>query len=409
MSKQITIHKVAVVGLGYVGLPLACLLASKGFDVIGIDTNAEKVRRINRGVLPFDYREVGLQELFSSAKLRAIEHHHACRDADAIIIAVETPVTSAHRLNYRALRSALRSVAPHVKTGSLVVVESTLAPRTMEQLVVPLLETKSHKSAERDFLVAHCPERVSPGAVLWKLQNVTRIIGGHTAEAARRAAEIYQQFVRAPIEITDALTAEIVKTAENTYRDVQIAFANELVDICRAYGKDFWEVRRLVNLVPGRQVHEAGPGVGGHCIPKDPWLLLGGLKNRRIGQLIRTARAINDKRPHVLFDELLKRLRMKKLRSKARVAVLGVSYLPETDDARNSPTLAFEKLLKRWKVSYRLHDPFVPAYRSDLRKLIQWSSVVVVMTGHQEYRRLDPRVFQGKLVLDPRHVLQGKE
>ena len=399
-------QKIIIVGMGYVGFPLACLLGSIGHTVFGVDVNKDKVDKINKGLVPFDYRESGLLKLFKKSKLKASDNFSVCQKAKTIIVAVETPVSAVtNKPEYIALKSALKSVGENLSNGALVIVESTIAPGTTENIIVPILESTSNKKAGKDFFVAHCPERISPTETLYKLVNMPRVIGGYTKEAGKMTASLYKTFVKADIDVIDAKTAEVVKTAGNAYRDVQIAFANELESISRLYGVDFRKVRELINKEPERHVHQAGPGVGGHCIPKDSWLLLVGVSEKN-GELIRTARRINQNRPKEMFERLLNLLKVHELLpTKAKIAVLGVAYLPETDDIRNSPTLEFMKLLKMNKLSFKPHDPFIKDYQSDLNKIIEWADVVVIMIGHKAYRQILKQKLKNKIILDPRNIL----
>lgn len=395
-----------MVGMGYVGFPLACILANSGYEVKGIDVNEQRLSKINHGILPFVYHEDGMEKLFKSANLTAGRNFSVCLDADIVIIAVQTPVNdSNHHPDYGPLKSALISVGKNLKTGALVIIESTIAPRTTEKIVVPTLEKYSCRRAGEDFFVAHCPERISASQTLSKLRHMSRVIGGHTNRAGKLALNMYQKFVKSDIHIVDALTAEVTKTAENTYRDVQIAFANELENICTDYGVDFWQVRDLINRVPERFLHHAGPGVGGHCIPKDPWLLIQGVDKSK-SKLIRTARKINYQRPQIIFNRLKSLLTKHDVTlSKARIALLGVSYFPKIDDVRNSPTMELAKILESKKIKYRMHDPDVKAYQTNLIDIIAWAEAVVIMKDEDIYRKLPRKALKQKITLDPRHVL----
>jgi len=395
-----------VVGMGYVGFPLACILGRSGYSVTGIDVNEERILLINSGKLPFVYYEKGIKELFSQSKLKATKDYKVCLEAKLIIIAVQTPVNeSSHQPEYRFLKSALKSVGTNLRKGSLVIIESTIAPGTTEKVVVPVLEEYSKLTAGKDFWIAHCPERISANETLVKLQKMPRVIGGHTPQAGEMACDVYKKFVKNHIDSVDALTAEVIKTAENTYRDVQIAFANQLEDICHLYGVDFWKIRDLINKMPERNLHRAGPGVGGHCIPKDPWLLISGVDRTRSG-LVRMARKINQRRPQILFDRLKLLLLKKNIPlKKAKIALLGVSYFPKIDDIRNSPTLEFAKILDKENIKYRMHDPDVKLYQTDLAGIVEWADAVSVMTGQAAYRDLPKNLLKRKIVLDPRHTL----
>jgi UDP-N-acetyl-D-mannosaminuronic acid dehydrogenase len=386
---------VAVIGLGYVGLPVACTLAQTGFKVLGIERNQAKAAQISKGIPPLSDREPGLAELLaealSSGRLRVGTEHEQCGQADVILIAVETPVDADTKApSYEALRGALASSGPHLKRGSLVIVESTIAPGTMQGVVTPLLEESSSLKASKDFHLAFCPERVMPGKLLANLRNCNRVIGGSTPEAAQLARELYRHFVRADLDVTDTLTAELVKATENTYRDVQIAFANEIALLCENVGADVHEVRELVNKSPLRAMHVPGAGVGGHCIPKDPWLLLHGTQGKLQARLIPTARNINDGMPlHVaqLAEEALATAGAA-LRG-AKVAILGYAYLENTADARNSPTIPLVERLRAVGATVTIHDPHFQEYDLDLHEAVTGSDCVILMVAHDEYRGLD--------------------
>ena len=258
---------------------------------------------------------------------------------DIFTINVETPVDEQHRPNYGALEAACRSIGAVLKRGALVIVESTVAPGTTERTVRPLLEKASGLKAHVDFYLGACPERVMPGKLLSNLRDVSRVCGGGTPETAALMLKLYRHVVNASLDATDTLTAELVKTTENAYRDVQIAFANEVALICESCGADVWQVRELVNKSPGRSMHLPGAGVGGHCIPKDPWLLAHAAQGDVPLRVIPAGRATNEAMPlHTLA--LLKEglAAAGSALAGARVVVLGFSYLEESDDSRNSPS-----------------------------------------------------------------------
>ncbi|MCX7682459.1 MAG: nucleotide sugar dehydrogenase, partial [Anaerolineae bacterium] len=264
--------QVVVLGLGYVGLPVACLFAEAGFPVIGVRRSREKVDMINRGECPIEGEEPGLAELLErvvrEGRFRATTDYEVCRNAQIVLIAVETPVEAeTHKPAYRALREVLTELGPRLSPGTLVIIESTIAPRTMEMIVKPLLEQTSGLRVNDDFHLVHCPERVMPGKLLANIRGCHRVVGGMCPEAADLAVRFYRHVVQADLDPVDCITAEIVKTAENAYRDVQIAFANEMALICEDFGADVWKVRELVTKAPYRMMHLPGAGVGGHCIP----------------------------------------------------------------------------------------------------------------------------------------------
>lgn len=386
---------VAVIGLGYVGLPVACTLAQSGFKVLGIERDEAKAARISKGISPLSDQEPGLAELLreaiDSGRLQATADHQRCRQADVILIAVETPVDSDSKApTYEALRGALEALAPHLQPGSLVIVESTIAPGTMEKVVKPILEETSTLKCGVDFYLAFCPERVMPGKLLANLRSCHRVIGGQTPEAAELARGLYRHFVHADLDVTETLTAELVKATENAYRDVQIAFANEIALLCENVGADVHEVRALVNKSPLRAMHVPGAGVGGHCIPKDPWLLLYGTQGELQARLIPAARSVNEGMPlHVasLAEEAL--LSAGVPVEGAKVTVLGYAYLENTSDARNSPTIPLVEQLRARGAKVTIHDPHFQEYDRDLREAVGGSDCLILMVAHAEYRALD--------------------
>jgi UDP-N-acetyl-D-mannosaminuronic acid dehydrogenase len=398
--------KLAVIGLGYVGLPVAALFAEAGFDVCGIEIRTDRVELINSGKSPIEGSEPGLAELLlkviRSGNLRATTEYSDLQDRDVILIDVETPVDDQHIPHYDALRSALTDLGPVLKPGSLVIIESTIAPGTMNEMVLPLLEAKSKKKIHKDIYLGNCPERVMPGKLLHNLRSVSRVAGGMTIETAQTMIRLYRHIVKAELDASDCITAELVKTTENAYRDVQIAFANEVALICEAVGGDVWKVRELVNKSPGRQMHLPGAGVGGHCIPKDPWLLAYGVKDKGIPlHLIPAARAINDSMPEHMVDLLQQALAKAGCQlQRARIAVLGYSYLEDSDDTRNSPSEVFVKRLRDLGATPVVHDPWVEEYKGDLLERIKGCDAAVVMVSHTIYRKLDLNVL-GSILRHP--------
>ncbi|MDQ2914203.1 MAG: nucleotide sugar dehydrogenase [Chloroflexota bacterium] len=402
-----------VVGLGYVGLPVSCAFAEAGFRVVGIDINTSRVDSIRSGRSPIDGQEPGLPELLTKVvregRLTAADDYAKLSDADVVLIAVETPVASDHKPRYEALASASRAVGGVLKQGALVIVESTVAPGTMEQLVRPLLETATGGKANQDFFLGHCPERVMPGRMLANLRHVGRVCGGMSQETAEVMVTLYRSIVDAELDPSDCLTAELVKTVENAYRDVNIAFANEVALVCEELGADVWTVRDLVNKSPGRDMLLPGAGVGGHCIPKDSWLLIANA-NGLDAKLVTAARAVNDAMPlhvaHLVEDALM---RADRRVADGKVALLGYSYLGNTGDTRNSPSIPLVEQLRSQGADVRIHDPHVPEYSSSsLAEAIRGADCIVLMVAHDEYRDLDwpmlRQLVRTPLVVDGRNI-----
>lgn len=409
---------IGVIGLGYVGLPVACLLAKTGFKVIGLDVKKDRVDEINRGVSPIQGIEPGLQELLSSVidqgTFHATLNAEELAAADIITINVETPVEADHKPRYVALRAACSTISKHLKKGALIIVESTIAPGTTRNVIIPEIENASSLVLNRDYFLGACPERVMPGKLLNNLLNMSRVCGGSTPETANVMKALYATFVTADINTTDIITAEVVKTAENTYRDVQIAFANEVALICEEYGADVYEVRELVNKSPNRQMHLPGAGVGGHCIPKDPWLLVAGMPENKPSRVIPAARAVNESMPHHLVSQLLSMLQKhgRKL-DDSKIAVLGYAYLENSDDTRNSPSETLVKELEENHAKVVINDPYVPEYMNNVYELVAGCDATVLMVSHSDYQRLDwqkiRKLVKTPILLDGRHSIQREQ
>ena len=408
-------------GLGYVGIPLASLLASRGFDVVGVDAVKDRADTVGKGVLPFKGEEPGLRELLARAvkkgALRAGTSYEVLRDRDSVFVCVDTPIDATKRPDNSRLEDALRSVGRNMKKGALIVVESTLAPGTMTGKVTSILERESGLKVGKDFKLAHCPERVMPGRLLYNITHYDRVVGGFDKASARRAMAVYSKLTKGKLHPTDLTTAEIVKTAENAYRDVQIAFANEVALICEKLGADAFEVRRLVNTSPFRDMHVPGAGVGGHCLPKDPWLLAysGREANPR---LIPTARAINDSMPFHVLDLAADALKEKGVRLEdAVVAVLGAAFLQDSDDIRNSPTVPVVASLGAAK-ALRIHDPYVQEFEGrkttkDLDEALEGADLAIFMVAHKQYSRISPaklkKTMRTPAVVDGRGIFSAEK
>lgn len=408
--------RVGVVGLGYVGLPAACLFAEAGFQVTGIEVDPARHAAIAAGRCPFEGDEPGLAELLArvvgSGRLgvpAAPGQHAALSSCDVWVFAVQTPLGPSRTPDFAHLRAALAASIPHLRPGVLVVVESTLSPGTIERIVRPMLEAAGRRVGE-DVFLGHCPERVMPGRLLANMRELPRVCGGTTPETARAMVALYRAIVRAELTETDATTAEIVKTAENAYRDVNIAFANELAKVCEAAGADFLEVRALVNRSPGRNVLLAGTGVGGHCIPKDPWLLAAAAPDAMA--LVPAARAVNDGMPAHVADLVERALGEHGLAlGGTSVCILGWAYLEGSDDTRESPSEALAAILRARGASVRVHDPYVHAHRGDVLERARGADAAVIAVAHPAYRELDPAALRAVLrtpvLVDGRRVLEA--
>jgi len=394
--------KICVVGLGYIGLPTACLLARAGYQVVGVDINGERVNLLKNRKLPFPEPE--LPELFKSA-FKNMEFSTKPVPADAFIISVPTPTTENKKPDLTYVESASRSVGGVVEDGNLVVLESTVPPGTSEKIVLPIL-LKGKKKGTRIY-ISHAPERAIPGKTISEMVGNDRAIGGVNPESTALTVEIYSSFVKGKIHPTDATTAELVKLIENTFRDVNIAFANELAQLCESIGVNVWEARRLANLHPRVNIHSPGPGVGGHCISVDPWFLV--RRGNAGTDMIKLSRKINDSMPHFVISQVAEMLEGI---NAPTVTVLGVAYKGNVDDWRETPALEIIALAEKngWKV--KIHDPLVTTFplevEKDLENAIQGSDCLVIVADHDLYKDIDPAKIKGmrrKIVFDSRNLI----
>jgi len=409
---------IGVIGLGYVGLPVAAMFAQKGFSVIGVDIKAERVEMINAGKNPIEGDEPGLAELLadvtSTGNLCATADYHTLTKADIILIDVETPVDESNQPRYHALRSVCDSLGAVLSDGAMVIVESTIAPGTIEGVVRPLLEKSSGKQVNDGFALGACPERVMPGKLLLNLRTMSRVCGGSTEETAVTMTQLYRHVVEGDLDTADPITAELVKTTENAYRDVQIAFANEVALISESVGANVWRVRELVNKSPYRQMHLPGAGVGGHCIPKDPWLLAHGAGDDVPIRLIPQARAINDGMPLHMVNMLMSAFSHFGIDPfSSKVAVLGYAYLADSDDTRNSPSEVLVAQLYKESINVVIHDPWVANHQGGVLTAVDGCDAVILMVAHQAYQDLDFSALRNSLhtpiLIDGRHFFDAAQ
>jgi UDP-N-acetyl-D-mannosaminuronic acid dehydrogenase len=386
----VNFEKICVLGLGYIGLPTASTFATHGLKVVGVDVNPDIVRGLQNGHLHL--YEPGLRTLVQAA-LRSgnLTISQQPQPADAYIIAVPTPFYQDKRADMRAVQAASEAIVPHLRGGNLVVLESTSPPLTTVNRVAPLLE-KSGLRAGKDFYLAYSPERVLPGQILRELIENTRVIGGIDAESAQAGKDLYTVFVRGEIILTDATTAEMVKLMENTYRDVNIAIANEFARLADRFGVDAWEAITLANRHPRVNILSPGPGVGGHCISVDPWFLVEAASD--LARLIRTARQVNDEQPHFVL-QLVERI-LGSLPGR-RIAALGLAYKPNVDDLRESPAIEVVHALQAAGAQVRAFEPYKPDYALDgvastatLAEAVRDAELILLLVGHERFKTLDP-------------------
>lgn len=415
-----TINHVAVVGLGYIGLPTAAILASKGVRVSGVDLNENTIAAINAGEVPFV--EPGLGAVVKNAVdrgfLTAASNTPA---AEAYIVAVPTPFLANKSVDVRFIHAAAEGIAPQLRGGELIILESTSPPGTSARLGEFLIELRPDLSLRTGegkpaIHVAHCPERVLPGKIMEEMVSNDRIIGGVSPEAAELARDLYAVFCEGELLITDAATAELAKLVENSFRDVNIAFANELSVISGKFGVDVWELIKLANHHPRVNILQPGPGVGGHCIAVDPWFIVAGAPEE--SRLIRTAREVNDAKPRWVVDQILAELEA--LPVDAEIALLGLAFKANIDDLRQSPALDISVELSRKLDGRRINIaepnisklPKVFAGMEHVRLLstmeaVKHSQLVVVLVDHQEVKDILPEDIAGKVLVDTKGIFQA--
>lgn len=397
--------KICVLGQGYIGLPLSLLLAANGTQVAGVDINKNVVSKLNNKQMPFD--EKGLSALLSEV----IESKNYCarsevEPSDVFIIAVPTPLdkeTKTADLSY--VRNATEMIQHHLQKNNLIILESTVSPGCCEKLIIPILERTGLK-VRNDFYVAHCPERAIPGSTLYEMINNDRIVGGIDRKSTDMAISVYSTFVKGKFYRTNLRTAEIVKLMENTFRDINIALANEFAIIAEENGINVWEAIELANKHPRVNILKPGPGVGGHCIAIDPWYLH---ENSSQSQMISLARQINDSMPnHVLH---LARSMVREIDSPV-ITIFGVAYKGNVDDTRETPALKLIKLAENGGFDVKIYDPFVKNFEyplSDLEKAVNGSDCIIIVSDHEEFKKIKPAKFAGLMrnrnVIDSRNIL----
>jgi UDP-N-acetyl-D-mannosaminuronic acid dehydrogenase len=398
-------EKICVLGLGYIGLPTASTFATHGVSVVGVDVNPTVLATLRKGELHI--HEPGLRDALAAAlQTGNLTVNEKPVEADAFIIAVPTPFfedrvgeSEGKRFkmaDMRAVTSATEAIVPVLRKGNLVVLESTSPPRTTLDLVAPILE-RSGLKAGKDFFLAYSPERVLPGQILRELIENARVIGGVTPESAAAGRDLYGIFVKGQIVLADATTAEMVKIMENTYRDVNIAIANEYSRLADRFGIDVWEAIKIANLHPRVKILNPGPGVGGHCISVDPWFLVESAPD--LANLIYAARSVNDSQPHFVVE--LVRKALGSLKNK-KIAALGLAFKPDVDDLRESPAAETVHLLQKEGAQVKAFEPFKPqaglpgiTAAATLAEAVADADAVILLVNHTELRALTPKQLAG--------------
>jgi nucleotide sugar dehydrogenase len=402
IQKKIVIN---VIGLGYIGLPTALMFAAHGIEVVGTDYNIELVKTLQAGKTTFE--EDGLDELFSDAISKGIKFSSEYMSTGVYIIAVPTPYDKfSKKIDPCYVIGAVKNVIEVCPKGATVIVESTIAPGTIDKFVRPIIEAKGFTIGE-DVNLVHAPERIIPGNMVYELKHNSRTIGADNKEVGEKIKQLYSSFCQGDIVVTDIRTAEMTKVVENTFRDINIAFANELTKICRSGNMDVYEIIKIANMHPRVNILQPGPGVGGHCISVDPWFLVGDYPG--LANIILAARKINDSMPRFVLVRVQDIMKEKDMTDLKRIGLYGLTYKENVDDVRESPTLQLLEVMEKHLAEHlKTYDPYV---KEDIVKnqyhnfdeFLKDIDIIVIMVSHDEIKRNMDKL-KGKVILDTKNI-----
>jgi UDP-N-acetyl-D-mannosaminuronic acid dehydrogenase len=394
-----------IIGLGYIGLPTALMFAKSGIKVVGTDYNSSLVNTLSEGKLTFE--EEGLAELFHDALSNGIEFSTEYQKTHTYIIAVPTPyIKESKKLDPKYVISAVNSVLDVCEKGAAIIIESTISPGTIDKYVRPEIESREYVIGE-DIHLLHAPERIIPGNMIYELEYNSRTIGSDSIEVGEKIKDLYSKFCKSEIVVTDIRSAEMSKVVENTYRDINIAFANELAKICRTDNMDVYEIIKIANKHPRVNILQPGPGVGGHCISVDPWFLVGDYPD--LTNLILTARKINDSMPSFVLGRIRDIMREHNIRDLSKVGIYGLTYKENVDDTRESPTLQLlERMDEHLAFGVKVFDPLVKErivenQFMNFEDFLNEIEILVIMVGHDHIKAY-MEIIKNKLVLDTKNI-----
>ena len=398
--------KVNVIGLGYIGLPTALMMASHGVEVVGTDYNEELIATLQSGRTTF--KEDGIEELFQEALKKGIKFTSEYQKTDTYIISVPTPYDKfSKKVDACYVVAAVKNVLEVCPKGAVIVVESTVSPGTIDKYVRPVIENNGLKIGS-DINLVHAPERIIPGNMVYELLHNNRTIGADSREIGEKVKQLYASFCQGEIVVTDIRTAEMTKVVENTFRAVNIAFANELAKICRHDDMDVYEIIRICNMHPRVNILQPGPGVGGHCISVDPWFLVGDYPS--LAKVIDESMKTNDGMPDFVLNRIYEIMQECDMKDISRVGLYGLSYKENVDDLRESPTLQMLESMERHLCGnlVKVYDPFiikdvVPNQLHDLDEFLNSVDMVVLLVGHDEIKN-NMEKLKGKVILDTRNI-----
>lgn len=406
MKKLIQELTVNVIGLGYIGLPTSLILAAKGVNVIGTDINSSLISQLRDGRLSFT--ENGLEELFIRADANGISFQCDYIKADVYIVAVPTPYLKREKkVDATYVRKAVQEVLSVCDDGAIIVIESTISPGTIDKQIRPIAN-----ESNKNIHLVHAPERIIPGNMINELKANNRTIGADNIEIGNTIKNLYQTFCEGVITVTDIKTAEMTKVVENTYRDINIAFANELMKICREDNLDVYKIIEIANLHPRVNILSPGPGVGGHCISVDPWFLVGDYPG--LANIILAARKINDSMPDFVLERAVEIMEKEKITDISKVGIYGLTYKENVDDIRESPTLQLiDSMRRHMAFGIKVYDPLAPRgivenQYYDFDEFLKDIDMVIVMVGHNHLIENESKL-KNKIILDTRNIVRNKE
>lgn len=394
--------KICIVGQGYIGLPTAALFTRSDCEVVGVDVNEEIINNLNKGKIHIE--EPGIAEIIKNAIDN--KRYHASltpEKADAFIITVPTPyIAENYSCDLSYVIEACNEILPFIEKGNTVIVESTIAPMSTDDVIKPIFE-KAGYTIGKDLYLAHCPERVLPGKIIEELIHNDRIIGGITPECSKKASEVYGQFVEGELMLTEAKTAELSKCMENTYRDVNIALANELAKICAEIGVNALDVIKMANKHPRVNLHSPGPGVGGHCLAIDPYFIYA--KAPETAKIIKLARDTNNSMPQFVYENVCK------IVPNGKISIFGVSYKGNTGDDRESPAYEIISLLENKGYEIAIYEPHIERENFvDFNEAIEGSNLILILADHNEFKEMDYEVIKDKMetpiIFDTKNIIE---
>ncbi|MBQ6819815.1 MAG: nucleotide sugar dehydrogenase [Clostridium sp.] len=398
--------KLNVIGLGYIGLPTTLMFAANGIEVVGTDLNKNIIKKLNSGVLTF--KEEGLDELFNRALEKGVKFSTEYLETDKYIITVPTPyISESKKIDPKYIIAAVNKIIEVCKRGTILVIESTVSPGTIDKFVRPLIEERGFKIGE-DIHLVHAPERIIPGKMVYELENNSRTIGADNREIGIMVRELYKSFCKGDIVVTDIKTAEMSKVVENTFRDINIAFANELTKICRKENINVYELIEIANKHPRVNILQPGPGVGGHCISVDPWFLVGDYPDTV--NIIKSAREVNDSMPEFVIDRIKEIMNENEITDISKVGLYGLTYKEDIDDIRESPTLQLLEELNSKDEYIKVYDPYVKELVCkdqylDFEEFINDIDIVVIMVAHTHIKE-NLYTIKDKLILDTKNIIE---